>query len=113
MDNENTKCLNAYYQASGFIVDMEPAPKKAKITEADEKAQQDWYERFHEDKYGALYHMGFLVKQAWMTSSVAYLHRISELLIRRLSQQPELELMREETAAELKDEELDLSLIHI
>ena len=108
MMKENAKHLTAYFQPQGFIVNMDPVVKKGKVREEDEQQELEWFQRLQKDKYTALYHMGFLVRQDWMSPSITYLHRISELLIRRLSQQPDLELMRQDTFAPLSQEDLAL-----
>lgn len=101
--------LEFYYQPEGFYSDLSVVQEKKdpkKKDSVDSEAATGWYERFREDKYKALYHLGFLTKQSWMTPSVEYLYRLSALLIRRISSSPELELEREQVEAPLTDEDI-------
>lgn len=74
-------------------------------TQEELSPQEFWYKEFEKDKFSALYHLGFITGQSWMTPSVRYLYRLAELLIRRLSSSPELELMRGLTEASLTEED--------
>lgn len=97
--------LTAFYQPGGFVIDL--LPVSGKHTAASEE-QEVWYRKFREDKDRALFHMGFLARQSWMSPSVAYLHRISDLLVRRLSSQPDIELMRDGVEVPFLQEYADL-----
>lgn len=100
--------LEFYYRPDGFTVDMREdsgkrGTKEKAVPETDEG--REWYAKFLENKYQALYHMGFCTRRPWMSPSVEYLYRLSDLLIRKLSSSPELELMRGELEAALTDED--------
>lgn len=94
--------LAAFFTPEGFTTDLLPASGKR----TDQAEQTKWHGRFRENKYQALYHLGFLEKQSWMTPSILYLHHIADLLICRLSSQPDIELMRESAEAVLDAEDL-------
>lgn len=95
------RVLKAFFKPNGFSVDLVETKKCDGV-----KEQQIWYECFSKATYPALYHLGFQIKETWMSSSIRYLHRISELLIHKISTQPDLELMRYEVEAHLTDEEV-------
>lgn len=100
--------MEFYYRPEAFYADLVEVQEKRGVKKKDSPDSGEitgWYERFLKDKYKALYHLGFLTKQPWMTPSVEYLYRLSALLIRRLSASPELELVREAVEAPLTDEE--------
>ena len=92
-----TIALNAYFTPLTFVVDdFEKVPGDAVTT---------WAEAFEKDRYEALYHLGFSNREKWFSPSIEYLHRISEMLIRRVSQQPDIELSRDAVEAILGDDE--------
>ncbi|HOG63637.1 MAG: DEAD/DEAH box helicase [Sedimentibacter sp.] len=89
--------LDAYFLANGFVLDEVSTLTEALIP---------WKEAFDNDKYKALFHLGFLTKEKWFSPSMEYLHKISETLIKKLSQQPEIELVRDMVQAELTEDEI-------
>lgn len=97
--------LEAYYRQDGFTVELSEAAGKRSKNQFEnrsdsqldnQKEQQIWYERFTKDQYLALYHMGFLVRVPDMPPSIEYLHRISALLMRHISSNPDVELVRDD-----------------
>jgi len=103
--------LNAYFKPDGFSVDL--SPEGIGDSEIVEGNLLEWLDRFSEDKVKALFYFGFQIKAEYWSSSVAYLHRISELLLKRLSMQPDIEFTREEVELELTEEDLDLLMEEI
>lgn len=95
--------LTAFYQTHGFQVDLIPVPKK----QAADAQHQKWFQQFNSSPWEALFQFGFLPKERWMSPSMAYLHFIADRLIRRLSSQPDIELMREAAEAPLSREDMD------
>jgi non-specific serine/threonine protein kinase len=91
--------LNAFFLPKGFVIDDLPDQPMDLL--------QTWSEAFDTDKYGALYHLGFLKNEAWFSPSVEYLHHIAEMLIKKLSQQPDIEFSRESAEVELLEDELN------
>lgn len=89
--------LNAYFTPEGFLIDDVYEPLDTLKT---------WKEAFDNDKYKTLFHLGFLNKENWFSPSIEYLHHISETLIKKLSQQPEIELVRELVEVELTEDKL-------
>jgi len=89
--------LDAYFLPDGFVIDY--------VSELSD-AIKIWAEAFENDKYKALFKLGFLTKEKWFSPSVEYLHHISEILIKKLSQQPEIELVRDKAEVELTEDEI-------
>lgn len=89
--------MDAYFLPNGFVIDDVTnftAPIKI------------WKEKFDNNKYEALFHLGFLNKEQWFSPSIEYLHHIAEILIKKLSQLPEIELTRDMVEVELTEDEL-------
>jgi non-specific serine/threonine protein kinase len=91
--------LNAYYLPNTFVIDE---------VENQEDAINKWMEAFEADKHSALFHLGFLKKEKWFSPSMEYLHHIAELLIKKLSQQSEIEFNRDAIQVDLTEDELYL-----
>lgn len=93
--------LVAYFTQNGFQIDYNLQDKSQFI-----KDEQELFEKFKADKYQALFYLGFLVKQEWFSTSILYLYLISDLLIKRLSQQSDIELARESIEINLSAEDI-------
>jgi len=65
-----------------------------------------WMDAFEMDKYNALFHLGFLKKEKWFSPSIEFLHHIAEMLIKKLSQQSEIEFSRDTVQVDLLEDEL-------
>jgi len=90
--------LNAYFLPDTFVIDeVENQPVEILKT---------WVEAFEADKYSALFHLGFLNRESWFSPSIEYLHHIAEMLIKKLSQQSEIELNRDAVQVGLTEDEL-------
>ncbi len=91
--------LHAYFTPSGFVIEGElpefPDPAKS------------WVRQFKENKYKALFHLGFLEKAKWFSPSLGYLHHLAEMLINKISRQADLEISRETVQVDLQGEEFD------
>lgn len=98
--------LEIFFRPSGFAADLVSGNNK----NADEKEQRKWYERLKNEPEEAFFHLGFLIKQEWMTPSLGYLMQVSQLFIRRISARPDIEIMREETDVPVSDEDLEFLL---
>jgi len=96
-EHETTE-LNAVFLSHGFEIDDSSNQTDASI--------KHWQIEFENDKYGALFHLGFLNREKWFSPSLEYLHRISELLIKKLSRQSEIELNRDDIQQDLSVDEL-------
>ena len=95
---KETHELNTYFLQGGFVIDEMPNPSSDVL--------KTWKIAFDRDKYEALFHLGFLNKEKWFAPSVEYLHHIAEILIKKLSQQSDIELYRDKIQIELTDDEL-------
>jgi len=91
--------LNAFLLPEGFVIDEVPNLSSDTL--------KTWKTAFDNDKYAALFHLGFLNKENWFTPSIEYLHHIAEILIKKLSQQSEIELFRDKVQVELTEDELN------
>jgi non-specific serine/threonine protein kinase len=103
---KDSKELIAIFNEKSFILDFQALDKSA-TSEEYIKAQEEWYERFLEDKYKALWDLGFESKKYWMSQSLSFLNYISEGLIAKLSKQSDIEFTRENADLNLSIEELE------
>lgn len=95
--------LEAYFNPDSFVVEVGEGEPSATALE--------WAVAFEGDKYEALYHLGYISREKWFSTGLEFLHQVAELLIRKISQQPDLEVDRElievalanEDAARLRD----------
>lgn len=96
--------LNAYYTSDSFIIELngDELPVKQEDNELKE-----WIKRFSEDKFKMLFHFGFLAKKEWLSPQMEYLYHIADLLIQKLSKQPDLEISRENVEVNLTEDELE------
>jgi len=95
---KETQKLNAYFLPKDFVIDdMQNQPVDTLKT---------WIAAFEADKYSALFHLGFLKKEKWFSPSIEYLHHIAEMLIKKLSQQSEIEFNRDAIQVDLLQDEL-------
>jgi len=90
--------LNAYFTPNTFIID-DPENQP-------EDTRKQWTQAFEADKFNALFHLGFLKKEDWFSPSIEYLHHIAEMLIKKLSQQSDIEFARDAVKVELLADEL-------
>ena len=90
--------LHAYFTAVDFVVEDVLLQRQDPF--------EEWVVSFEADKYSALFHLGFLEKTKWFSPSIEYLHHIAELLIKKISQQAELEFNRDTVQVDLSADEL-------
>ncbi|NMB97912.1 MAG: ATP-dependent helicase, partial [Clostridiaceae bacterium] len=96
---QETKHLHAYFTEKDFKIDVSG--------DKPDESLNEWIAQFEEDKYRALFHLGFKEKAAWFTPSLDYIYHIAELLIKKISQQPDLEFSRETVQVDLSQDELN------
>ena len=72
--------------------------------------QSEWSSHFKNDKYSALYELGFQNDLKGLSSSAFYLYQLSSKFIESLSNTPELEVAREETKVKVSNEEINYLL---
>lgn len=95
---ENIQQLQVYFTPLGFTIEENgesPEPIKT------------WIESFKKDKYETLFKLGFLARGEWFSPALEYLHHIGELLVKKISQQPDLEFTRDAIEVDLMDEEIE------
>lgn len=90
--------LQFIFTENGFY----PDAVKSGIPEIDQ-----WKKRFEENRYQALYQMGFQEKAADVTPAGAFLRMLVDTFFRILTSMPELELAREQIEPVLSKEEAD------
>ena len=95
--SSETNELNVYFSPETFVVEDGVVGPSAAVLE--------WGEAFERDKYEALFHLGFLSREKWYSPGLEFLHEVTELLIRSISQQPDLEVDRELVEVMLTGEE--------
>ncbi len=98
--NEHLRFL---YTPNGFILD------KQEISEDKEIIK--WTKRFAEDRYQALYDLGFLEKPSWLDISGGFLFRVADAFQKDLTRQSDLELVRDKLELSPDEDRLsDISL---
>jgi len=90
--------LNAYFLPKGFVIDD--------TLNLSNDTLKPWIVEFETDKFSALFHLGFLNKEKWFSPSIEYLHHIAEMLIKKISQQSEIEFNRDTVQVDLMENEL-------
>lgn len=103
---EEHKELIAIFTEAGFKVDYEIANKK-KISEDNLKNNEVWYVKFIEDKYKALWDIGFTNEEEWMSETINFLYFIVNKLIKEISRKSDIEITREDTELFLEYEEIE------
>jgi len=97
--------LNVYFVPEGFVLDETTIDNDVFVPDL-QKTLNDWVVQFEENKYKALFHLGFLEKTSWFSPALEYLYHIADLLIKKLSRQSDIEFSRESVQVELLEEEL-------
>ncbi|WP_129596234.1 DEAD/DEAH box helicase [Anaerophilus nitritogenes] len=100
------KELMVIFSETGFVVDYEIIDKKF-ISEEYQKYQLIWYERFEQDKYKALWDLGFIEKKGWMSPTIHFLNFLSSQFILKISRQSDIEFTREQADLTLLEEEVE------
>ncbi len=67
-----------------------------------------WYTKFREDRYQALYDLGFNEKPKFLDAAGSFLYLLSDTYQKNLLRQPDLELAREELRLDIGDELIEL-----
>ncbi|MGM0395689.1 MAG: DEAD/DEAH box helicase [Bacillota bacterium] len=100
------KELNAYFLPKDFVIEETPDDIDKMGLDVDDPLR-DWILKFEQNKYEALYHLGFLEKAKWFSPAVDYLYNVSDLLIKKLSRQPDIEFSREFVDEGLTEDEIN------
>lgn len=110
------KVLKAYFEKTGFSVDKEEIIEKkipdGQVNEIQE-ANEKWYHQFKANKYKALFYFGFIDIKILFTDSVIYLKQITDLFIRNITRQSDIELVREKAELAIPEEDLEYLLAAI
>lgn len=69
-----------------------------------------WKERFEEDRFHAVYQLGFVERPDMFDAAGGFLYQLSEQFFRLLTNQPDIELTREEACVEPDEEALGILL---
>lgn len=101
-NNRYSSKLNFIIDETGFTVEMPDAD-----IEGADNGLRYWLDRFADDKYRALYDMGFGVKPACLGVTGNFLYMLSDVFGRQLLRQPDIELSKENTSLEIEEEEID------
>lgn len=101
---KENKELIAVFTQTDFTVDYEIVSEK-NLSEENQKNQESWYSKFSEDKYKALWELGFTNQDDWMSQSISFLNFLCDKLIMKISRQPDIEFTREAAEISLDDEE--------
>lgn len=104
--HKEKKELIVIFTQTGFTVDYEIVLKK-NLSEENQKNQESWYTRFLEDKYKALWELGFSKQDDWMSQSISFLNFLANKLIMKISRQSDIEFTREEAELSLDYDEFD------
>lgn len=90
--------LMLYFTQSSFVID---APEDV---EKLPQSLQYFYEQYCNDRYVALYELGFGEKPREFVGAFSFLYQVSETFIRALTSLPELEIAREQATVPCTDE---------
>ncbi|MEG2198805.1 MAG: DEAD/DEAH box helicase [Anaerovorax sp.] len=66
--------------------------------------EQIFLAEYDQDKYVALYHLSFSVKEGWESPALLYLYHLANALLLALSKTPDIEWTREKTAVSITEE---------
>lgn len=103
---KENKELIVIFTQTGFTVDYEIVSKK-NLSEENQRNQEEWYKRFLEDKYKALWELGFSNQDDWMSQSIGFLNFLANKLIMKISRQSDIEFTRAEAELYLDYDEID------
>ncbi|MDF2907865.1 MAG: hypothetical protein K0R34_3186 [Herbinix sp.] len=74
------------------VIDLEEANlTKMKEEKALNDKLKEWKKQLDENKYIALFYLGFITKKEWFSPELEYLYHISDKVLQTLSRQPDLE----------------------
>ena len=100
---ETQKSLNFIFTEDDFYPD---------IHGGTENETDSWSRSFEENRYLALYQMGF-AQRGTLTATGGFLYQVSNAFLKCLTSLPELELARENAKPALSDEEMDELLLSV
>lgn len=95
MKKEELTQLQFIYTKDDFLIDD--------TVKTDNEFVIDWQKKFKEEKFKALYELGFINNYS-LSLSTFFLHQISETFFKELVQHAEIEILREKIKFNLNDE---------
>lgn len=105
---EKSRELNAIFTKDSFVIEIiiEDEQELDQTMNQAGDNQMSWKQRFDKNKYEALFNLAFLAKASFFSPSVDFIYHIADKLIRKLSKQPDIELVRESVELTLTEDEL-------
>ncbi|MEG1583663.1 MAG: ATP-dependent helicase, partial [Anaerovorax sp.] len=97
---------NVCFLPEGFAIDRQEVQADdagASVETLGEK-EQIFLAEYDQDKYVALYHLSFSVKEGWESPALLYLYHLANALLLALSKTPDIEWTREKTAVSITEE---------
>ena len=105
-----TSQLAFIFTDQGFVVDLPFEQDRENARNGLAEESLPWLDRFAQDRFAALYDLGFIPQQSWFTPSMRFLHRVSAEFLRCTLQRPDIELLREDAKPDL-DAYVETSLL--
>ncbi len=101
---EDKNSVVAYFNVDDFQIEYNNIDSNIIIEE------KEIYDKFIVDKYKTLFHLGFLLKKDWFSSSLAFLYLVSETVVYNISKQSDLELSKENIEVILSESQINYLL---
>ncbi|MBU3101999.1 MULTISPECIES: hypothetical protein [Clostridium] len=98
-ENENKELIVIFKQDGTFELDFQVS--KENFSEDQIEIQQEIHNRYIKCENQGMFFIGFLEKTQGLTESVSYLRFIIATFIKKLSMNPDIELLRENTLVDL------------
>lgn len=99
MTKAKSQQLTFIFTREGFVCDVTRDPSSGKPAVAPESLP--WLRRFEKDRVGALYDLGFAQAERWFSPSMRFLHRVSDVFLRTVLRNGDIELLREQVTVVL------------
>lgn len=90
--------------AGRFMLDWQETEEQ--IDKSQSLFQEELYKRFLENAGAALLFLGFSEQLISMSESLGYLRRVAASFVKRLSRNPDIELLREKTVVKIEPEDI-------
>ena len=101
-----TDQLKFFFTSQGFTLDLQDN------TEYDNDIKK-WIKRFSDNKYQAIYDIGFEEKPKWLDRTGTFLYKVTDTFQKLLTRQPDLELKRDKLSFVPDDEVYDDLLLSV
>lgn len=100
MKPQKTTIANVIITEKSFVPDLSIIP--------DNSQALTWLQQAEDDKYRAVYELGFKEPEPWFAPSLLFLHELAGEFINHLTRHPDLEVLREQLKILPSDEECGL-----